>query len=75
VRRNSAAALASLLGGDRILIGALQGVDAYAADAAAEALADSGALATARDRSETGTADEQDRILLAYVDGREEVPA
>jgi HEAT repeat protein len=75
VRRNSAAALASLLGGDRILIGALQGVDAYAADAAAEALADSGALATARDRSETGMADEQDRILLAYVDGREEVPA
>ena len=75
VRRNSAAALASLPGGDDLLLKAIGSDDPYARDAAAEALADSGALATARERLETGDATEADRALLAYVTAQEAVSA
>lgn len=75
VRRNSAAALASLPGGDDLLLKAIGSDDPYARDAAAEALADSGALATARERLETGEATEADRALLAYVTAQEAVSA
>jgi HEAT repeat protein len=75
VRRNSAAALASLPGGGEVLVAALESGDRFAGDAAAEALADSGALAEARDRVESGRATVSDHILLGYVAAQEEVPA
>jgi hypothetical protein len=75
VRRNSAAALASLPGGDETLVAALESGDRFAGDAAAEALADSGALAEARDRVESGRGTASDHTLLGYVTAQEEVPA
>jgi len=75
VRRNSAAALASLPGGTELLMMAVQSEAPFAADAAAEALADSGALATARNRFEAGEASEAEEALLAYVTTQEAVPA
>lgn len=54
VRRNSAAALARLPDGKLALYRALDGDDPYAADAAAEALADSGELVAARRRVDEG---------------------
>jgi HEAT repeat protein len=68
VRRNSASALASVHGGEELLFDAISSDDRFARDAAAEALADCGALAAARDRSESGTATDRDRALLALVD-------
>jgi HEAT repeat protein len=75
VRRNSAAALAALPAGEATLIGAVQSADRFARDAAAEALADSGALAAARDRFEAGTPSDDDRVLLFYVADQGAVPA
>lgn len=75
VRRNSAASLASLPGGDDLLLKAIGSDDPFARDAAAEALADSGALAAARERFEKGQATEGDRALLGYVTSQETVNA
>ncbi len=75
VRRNSAASLASLPGGDDLLLKAIGSDDPFARDAAAEALADSGALAAARERHERGQATEGDRVLLGYVIAQETVNA
>jgi HEAT repeat protein len=69
VRRNSASALASLHGGEDLLFEAISSEDRFARDAAAEALADSGALALARDRAESGTASTRELELLALVGG------
>jgi HEAT repeat protein len=69
VRRNSAAALASLHGGEDLLFEAISWDDRFARDAAAEALADCGALAAARDRADSGSATDRDRSLLALVGG------
>jgi HEAT repeat protein len=69
VRRNSASALASIHGGVDLLFEAISSDDRFARDAAAEALADCGALAAARDRSESGTATEMDLALLELVGG------
>ena len=46
---------------------AIESVDPFARDAAAEALADCGALAAARERHERGDATEADLLLLDYV--------
>jgi HEAT repeat protein len=67
VRRNSAAALGGLPGGQDILFGALASRDAFARDAAVEALADTGALSAARERIEAGLGDENDRLLVEYI--------
>jgi hypothetical protein len=67
VRRNSASALASLHGGEELLFEAISSDDPFARDAAAEALADSGALAAARERAESGRATERDLALLDLV--------
>lgn len=67
VRRNSAAALASLPGGIALLMTALESDDLFARDAAAEALADSGELAAARERLDEGAATESDLTLIEYV--------
>ncbi len=75
VRRNSAAGLAVLPGGTDLLYLALGFKDRFARDAAAEALADCGALATARDRAEQGSATPQDLALITFVGGQEAVPA
>lgn len=74
VRRNSAAGLAILPGGKERLHAAIGSADRFARDAAAEALADSGDLAAARDRVEQGTATEADIALVVYVGGQEAVP-
>jgi HEAT repeat protein len=75
VRRNSAAGLAVLPGGRDFLYDALRSEDRFAGDAAAEALADCGALAAARDRIDHGTATKDDLVLVDYVSGQEAVPA
>jgi HEAT repeat protein len=67
VRRNSAAALGSLPGGEQLLLNAMRSADPFARDAAAEALADIGALTNARQRDETGQATEEDLLLLEHV--------
>ncbi len=69
VRRNSAAALARVDGGIDRLYDAVGGTDQYAADAAAEALADVGELAAARRRLDDGQAGEQDRVLIGHMAG------
>jgi HEAT repeat protein len=69
VRRNSASALASLHGGEDVLFEAISSEDPFARDAAAEALADCGALAAARDRAESGSPTERDLALLALIGG------
>jgi HEAT repeat protein len=68
VRRNSAAALAKIPGGSDRLFGALVGDDRYAADAAAEALADVGELAAARRRMDDGVPDERDLVLVGHME-------
>ena len=73
VRRNSAESLARLNGGRVFLLAALEGDDAYAADAAAEALVDSGDLALARERVQAGTATSDDFRLLAFIEEDEMV--
>jgi len=75
VRRNSASALASLPGGSRLLLETLGSEDPFARDAAAEALADSGALAAAREREDAGLATADDRMLLDHVGAEETVHA
>lgn len=75
VRRNSAAALASLPGGETLLIEAIRSDDGFARDAAAEALADSGALTSARERHEAGRATPDDLLLLEHVATDQVVPA
>jgi HEAT repeat protein len=67
VRRNSAAALGSLPGGDQILLATMRSTDQFVRDAAAETLADIGALTAARQRDEAGVATEEDILLLEYV--------
>jgi HEAT repeat protein len=67
VRRNSAAALAALQGGTDLLHHALSSDDEFARDAAAEALADCGVLAAAREREERGAATAEDAALLAHM--------
>jgi HEAT repeat protein len=74
VRRNSAAALSILPGGTDLLLKAIESEAQFAADAAAEALADSGELAAARARFEAGEANHGDRVLLGYVTAQEAVP-
>jgi HEAT repeat protein len=75
VRRNSAAALAILPGGAGLLMHAIEFGTPFAADAAAEALADSGELANARQRLETGHSINGDTALLEYVTAQEAVNA
>ncbi len=70
VRRNSAAGLASLHGGSDLLLDALTSDDEFARDAAAEALADCGVLAEAREREESGLATAEDRSLLSHMAGQ-----
>jgi HEAT repeat protein len=70
VRRNSAAALSSLQGGTDLLLEALSSDDKFARDAAAEALADCGVLAAAREREERGVATSEDRTLMAHMSGQ-----
>lgn len=70
VRRNSAAALARLPGGLDHLYRALNGSDAYAADAAAEALADTGELVEARRRMDEGSPTVKDLALLGHMADR-----
>ena len=67
VRRNSASALAGLPGGEDVLLQAIESGDPFARDAAAEALADCGALAAARQRHDAGQATDSDRLLLDHV--------
>ena len=67
VRRNSASALASIPGGDQLLLLAIGSDDPFARDAAAEALADCGVLAAARERHEAGQATDSDLLLLDHV--------
>lgn len=67
VRRNAAAALAKLPGGITLLYASLASKDAFARDAAAEALAAVGALAESRRRAEAGLARADDLRLLAWV--------
>lgn len=69
VRRNSAAALAKIPEGVDDLHAALRGPDRFAADAAAEALADAGELEAARSRFELGQATARDQALLRHMAG------
>jgi HEAT repeat protein len=67
MRRNSAAALASLPGGIDLLYEAIEASDQFTRDAAAEALADCGELIAARDRLEAGESDPRDAALVGYM--------
>jgi hypothetical protein len=58
-----------------LLLGVIESGTSFAADAAAEALADSGALAEARHRVDTGEASDVDRALISYVSAQEAVSA
>lgn len=69
VRRNSASAMARLPGGIPALYAALKIDDAFAKDAAAEALADAGELIAARQRVQDGGGSGQDRLLLSHMHG------
>jgi hypothetical protein len=70
VRRNSAAALATLPGGLDHLYTALRSHDQYARDAAAEALADAGAVLGARQRQSTGEATVDDHFLISLIESQ-----
>jgi HEAT repeat protein len=70
VRRNSAAALAQIPGGIEHLYEALNGPDPYAADAAAEALADTGELVAAKRRLDDGAPTVRDLALLGHMGDR-----
>jgi HEAT repeat protein len=67
MRRNSAAALASLPGGIDFLYEAIGAAEQVTRDAAAEALADCGELIAARDRLESGESDPRDAQLISYM--------
>ncbi|HEY5890442.1 MAG TPA: HEAT repeat domain-containing protein [Acidimicrobiia bacterium] len=66
-RRNCAAALSVLPGGIGWLYDGLISHDEFARDAAAEALADCGELAAARDRVDAGVSRPRDLQLLNYM--------
>ncbi|MGD2103408.1 MAG: HEAT repeat domain-containing protein [Acidimicrobiia bacterium] len=68
VRRNSAAALAQLPEGEELLYEALDSEDVFARDAAAEALADKGAVLGARHRLLIGEASEDDQKLIEFIE-------
>jgi HEAT repeat protein len=70
VRRNSAASLASLPGGHDHLYAALRSPDRFARDAAAEALADVGAVMGARQRQSTGEATGDDLVLIDLIESQ-----
>lgn len=70
VRQNAAAALGSIPGGIDHLMVALQGPDAYAADAALNQLTVSGVLRDALDRLADGGATDRDRQLASLVSER-----
>ncbi len=70
VRRNSAASLASLDGGIDLLYDALESRDPFARDAAAEALADVGAVIGARHRIDIGEATEHDLTLIEFIEAQ-----
>ena len=67
VRRNSAAALAQIPGGIPELFKALDSVDLFARDSAAEALSDAGELIESRRRFERGEPTETDLVLLYHM--------
>lgn len=69
VRRNAASALAQIPEGNEALYAALDGDDRYAADAAAEALADAGELVAARRRVDAGQSIEEP--LLSHMDSED----
>lgn len=69
VRRNSASALGDLPDGVAELYRALTFSDAFARDAAAEALADIGELARARAEFEKGAANQNQLRLIRYMRG------
>lgn len=68
VRRNAATALALIPGGTARLFEALAGADRFSADAAAEALLDSGELAAARMRQHDGVAQPRDLVLIGHME-------
>jgi HEAT repeat protein len=68
VRRNSAASLAELPDGIDYLYEALESDDAFARDAASEALADAGEVLGARHRLFEGEATENDRRLIEFIE-------
>ncbi|MGB8361549.1 MAG: hypothetical protein WCE80_09130, partial [Acidimicrobiia bacterium] len=70
VRRNSAAALADLPHGLIYLYEALESTDAFARDAAAEALADAGAVLGARQRIMEGGATDNDHLLIEFIESQ-----
>lgn len=67
-RRNSASSLAAVPGGVDLLYDSLEGDDAFARDAAAEALADCGELGNAKDRLEAGVSDPRDIRLIEHME-------
>ncbi|MBW3667287.1 MAG: HEAT repeat domain-containing protein, partial [Actinobacteria bacterium] len=70
VRRNSAAGLAQIPGGIDHLYEAINGPDPHAADAAAEALVDTGELVAARKRFDAGVPTVRDLALLGHMTDR-----
>jgi len=70
VRRNSAAALADLSDGLMYLYEALESEDAFARDAASEALADAGAVLGARQRILDGEATDNDQLLIDFIESQ-----
>lgn len=70
VRRNSAAGLTQISGGLEYLYRAINGPDPYAADAAAEALADTGEFVSACKRLDDGRPTVGDLALLGYMSDR-----
>ncbi len=75
VRRNSAGALAMMRDGVPLLYQALTSPDAFARDAAAEALEDIGELAKARAAHATGEASNDQLRLLRHMRSVSVVPA
>jgi HEAT repeat protein len=69
VRRNSAAAMVMIVGGIDRLYEALLNEDRFAADAAAEALADAGELISARQRIAGGNPRQKDLTLVGHMSG------
>jgi len=75
VRRNSAAALTNIPDGVELLYEALDSPDPFARDAAAEALADAGAVLGARHRVLEGEATDDDRKLIEFINSQLTVTA
>lgn len=70
VRRNSAAGLTQIPGGIEYLYRAINRSDPFGADAAAEALADTGELVSARKRLDEGAPTVRDLALLGHMSDR-----